>query len=259
MQLHDLSRHPRRAALRERIAAKEAASQEIAKQNQTESEQVRSQFCATAPAKENASNSEGDGHSSVYRGSCCALPRTFPLPGTVVAPQRSSAKRAQSCPHPHSLASKRHARACLAGGPRGVPVYGPTAAADAQQDQHASSVRTQSGVPVRRPTAAANARGGQCDEPSLWGHSDTDGAASALADLAELQRSGLHVVWPRCLREQAPAAQVKASGVMPEGMAVCTDTRRPQAREGGAPAADGAALLDWAELQELGCRVVWPV
>ena len=143
----------------------------------------------------------------------------------------------------------------LAGAQRGVPVYGPTAAADAQQDQHASSARAQSGVPVRRPTAAANARGGQRDEPSLWGHSEADGAASAFADLAELQRSGLHMVWPSCLREQAPAAQVEAFGETPEGMGVCTDTGRPQPREGGVPAADAAALRDLAELQELGCQL----
>jgi len=111
-------------------------------------------------------------------------------------------------------------------------------------------------VQSTRPQRVASSR--------LLQETEADVAASAIADLDELQRSGARVVWPSCLREQPPASvELKpvenASLVPPRAMAGQDDTSRPRLPEREIAAAEDEALRDLAELQKIGYRVSWPV
>ena len=89
---------------------------------------------------------------------------------------------------------------------------------------------------------------------------DADVAAE---DLADLQRSGFHVVWPSCphkkeLDTQMSRPAVEAFEELPQCSAAHDGAATHKPQEGEAPAAGTAVLQDLAELQALGFRVCWP-
>ena len=79
-------------------------------------------------------------------------------------------------------------------------------------------------------------------------------AAGALADLVELQRSGLSVSWPSGPPEPSRASDTLQSADETP-IQLCRQTAALQRSE--APAAVSDAHRDLAELEQLGFRVHW--
>jgi hypothetical protein len=208
-QLSDLSSHPRWAALRQRIAAKEAAC----KSN------------ASSSSSSNAFSSRGGGLCS--SSSIVSLTHAH-LPSSVVSRRRSTPvkrPRAQQL----SRAAKR-----ARGLAEGLEV--------AEALPHHGNL-----LQARVEDSAAAAGPSPKDESAH--------AAGALADLAELQRSGFSVTWPSCHSER----QAKAAHATQLATEVSNQLHRQPAtrRQTSAAADDTDARRDLAELELLGFRVHW--